>query len=561
MKPASRQIFFLACLFTALVVGIFLIFRRVYEPELTLRVQLRRAVPDAVELERLLHLATNDRFDLTDTLRLANIFKRQGRVDDELALYKRLKIRYPTPPAIRLWYADRLHRYGRWAEADAEYTALLDLLQRQVPPDPQAASGFWRARYRDIALARHVDDIADRLAPLSLDDLFRKMGENAMAAGAATTGAHRQVWFEKSQDFFERSLKHNPNNQNTRGAYANLLLQNGRPAESLRQYEKLLETDPDNPGWLVSAALTAGADHQFGLAERHIRRALAIENLPEWRLELARFMSWGGKHEAALDELSMLVEQFPDDLAYRRERATFLQNAQRHREYIDETERLVAAYPLDLDLRVNRIRAMINLKSYSEAIHEASALLAMDPGNREVAILKAQALLWMGDFRAAQAEWKALAIRDPEDRMIRKRLAQSFLWDKRYNEALTIFRTLNPSALDDPEIAQGYVEAVAGHPPPTPEDVALINALCQDITNRPDDPWPVPLLTALGRVLRAMGDKDAAVSLFRAAILRAESNLKLRLELADLLQDIGRREEADREYRHITNLEPSDPSP
>jgi tetratricopeptide (TPR) repeat protein len=561
MKPASRQLALLAVLIAGLALGLTLLFRWVYEPELALRAQLRRPAPDPAELDRLIRLAAADRFDLTDTLQLARLLKQQGRVDDELKLFLRLETRHPTTPAIRLWYAERLHQYGRWAEADAEYLALLDLVQRQDRADPRTAARFWRARDKDIAVARRVAELADRLAPVPLDELYRKLAENAMAAGAAATGAHRQVWFEKSQDFFARSLERNPGNQDTRGAYANLLLQSGRPDESLRQYQLLLETDSTNTGWLVSAALAAGADRQFGQAEHYIRRALAVENRPEWRLELARFMSWGGKHDAALSEMDTLLEQFPDSLPYRRERAAFLLNARRHREYLAETARLAAANPLDFDLRLNRIRAMIGLESYPEAVQEASALMALEPGHREAALLRAQALLWMGDYRTAQAAWQALALRDPDDRSVRKHLAQSFLWDKRYDEALAVFRPLNPAALDDPEVAQGYAEAVAGKETPAADDVAAIRAMRQEIVRRPDAAWPVPLLTALGRALRTIGDKDAAVELFRAATLRAESNLKLRLELADLLQDLGRREEADREYRRITNTGTKDPTP
>ncbi len=407
-------------------------------------------------------------------------------------------------------------------------------------------------------MAGRMTKLADRFAPVPIDELFRKLAENAMSAGRATTGAHCQVWLEKSQSFFIRSLESNPENQDTRGAYANLLLQLSRPDESLSQYRQLLETDPDNSGWLISASLAAAAGHRFDEAERYIRRALNKENRPAWRLELARIMSWGGKHDAALGEIDALIEESPNSIVYRRERAAFLLNADRRKEYLAETARLAAANPLDFELRVNRASAMLGMESYDAAVNEASAILALDPGNYEAAFLKAQALLWMGDYRAAQEAWQALALREPNNRLVRKRVGQSFLWGKQYTDALIVLRKLNPATMEDAELAQAFAEAVAAQETPPPEDSATIRAMRQEMTRLPERTWPTVLLAAMGRALRAIGEKDKAVEMLRAATLQAETNLKLRLELADLLQDIGLREEADREYRKITHTKSED---
>ena len=561
MKTASQKLIMIAVLMAVGVLALTLVFHGAYEPQLALRVQQHKQAPDPRELDRLIRLALEDRLDLTDTLQFAALLARQGRVDDELALFKRLKARYPSSPPIRLWTAERLQQYGQWVEADSEYLALIAFLQQPQVASQRREPHVWRARDKDIAAAQRAVDIPGHQVAVPVDEIYRKLAENAMAAGQAAEGASRRQWLDKSQEYFALCLAINPDNVDTRGAYANLLLLIGRPADSLSHYQILLRTEPRNLGWLYSAALAAGADRQFGLAEHYVRTALSLENRPEWHLDLARFMSWGGKHDAALGEIDALIEQYPASLDYRRERADLLLNARRHREYLEETMRLAATHPLDLALRLNRIRAMIGVGMYPEAVQEAAALLALDPRHREAALLKAEALLWMGNYRAAQSDLRDLAQQLPEDRAVTMRLAQSYLWDKRYDEALAGFRRLNPAALDDVEVAQGFAEAVSGKKLPGTEDAAMIRALRLELVRRANVNWPVPLLTALARALREIGEKEAAVELLSAATQRAESNLKLRLELADLLQDVGRREEADRQYRLITNTGTKDAPP
>ena len=561
MKQTTRQAIILSAMLLGLIVALLVLFFFFYEPELALRAQQNKPEPNPQELDRLVKLAEMDRFDLTDTLRLARLLQQNNRTDDELALFQRLENRYPTMPTIRLWHAERLQQYAKWNEADATYSALLELMKNKKQMQKNVSGRFWRAQDKDIILAKYAGEISDRLAPVTLDELYRKLAENAMAAATAATGTHAEAWMEKSKILFEASLKENPANQGARGAYANLLLQAGKADESLRQYQNLLETNPENTGWLISASLAAAADRNFNQAEIYLRRALAIENKEEWRLELARIMSWGGKHDSALAEIQLLIEQFSNNPEYRLEHATFLLNARRHSEYLAQTARLSAANPMNFELRLNRIRAMISLGAYPEAVNEASALIALDPQHREAATLRAQAMLWHGDYSAAQTAWQELVRQAPDDMVARKRLAQTFLWDKRYDDALAIFRTLNPDAMDDEETSQGYAEAVAAKDTPTATDAAMIRAMHQEMKRKKNTAWPVPLLSAMGRALRSIGDKETAVELFRAATQRAETNLKLRLELADLLQDIGLREEADREYRRITNTDTKDRRP
>lgn len=553
MRSNSYHWPLIALLAAVLAAALYVAFRAVYEPQLALRAQQRLPAPGEFELSRLLRLALADRFDLTDTLKLIKMLEDADRVDDAMDVFTRLRARYPNALQICMWHAERLQRYGRWDAAEAQYLKMLGILAERGSTGSRPLNGFWRASHRELAMAQHGADMPSGLMSVSAEDIYRRLAENAMAAGLASDGEERARRLEKSEGFFKSCLAINPGHHATRGDYANLLLQLGRPADSLRQYQLLLETDPRNLGWLVSAAIAAAADRQFAAAESHIRAALRIENRPEWRLEMARFMSWAGKHESAIAEIEALIAEHPETLEYQRNRADFLLNARRHREYLAETALLAARNPLDLDLRLNRLRAMLGLGLYPEAAQEAASLLALYPEHFEAAMLKAEALLWSGDYRSAQADLGILERAAPADDRVLKRLAQAYLWDKLYDKALDYFRRLNPAEMTDSEVAQGFAEAIVGAETPATDDADRIFAMYNAINRSPETPRPLPMLAAVGRALRKTGRVEEAVELLRAAARRAEANLKLRLELADLLQDIGRHEEADRQYRLITS--------
>ena len=524
-----------------------------YEPELSLRTLLKQPVQDQAEVERLLELSKVGRFDLTDSIQLAKLLEDAGRVEDTLEVFRQLKERFSDSPVIGLWYADRLQKYERWELAEISFLELLELLHKtnDTPTRPR----LWSAREKELAVAQRSGSLPDTIAGLQRSDIFRKLAENAMSAGAESEGIARVEWFRKSEAYFLSCLEITPSNYVVRGAFANLLLQMNRPEESLQNYQELLKDKEDNLGWLISASLAAAAAKQFHLAERYIREALRVENRDEWRLEMSRIMSWGGKHDAALNEINALIEEHPEEKIYLLERAEFLLNAGRHRDYLTETAALAARNPLNLELRINRIRAMVGLRLYREAVNEATAILAIEPTNVDAAIMKAEALLWSGEYKAAQADLLILVNRLPTERLLAKQLAQSFLWDKNYAAALDVFRKLSPADLTDLDLSQGYAEAVAGQKNISREDLKTIHAMGRIISVKPEVNWPAPMLAAMGRALREAGEHDLAVELLDQAAERASSNLRLRLELADLLQSVGRYEEAEKQYRIITDHE------
>ena len=546
--PLRTKYIWIALVLLVLLVPAVWVFRVVHEPQLALRRQRQQAAMDPEVAGRLVSLAKADRFDLTDTLELIRMLMRDGRPEEALDVFERLHTRFRDVPGITFWYATSLRENRRWEEAERTYleiAARMNELQRERP-----GIDFTRARDLDLILAYRRVGLPDSLMAVDPHLIYWHLGENALEAGMATSGARRAEWLERSAGYFEQALVLDPDATDARGAYANLLLQMDRADDGLREYQRLLEREPENEGWLISAAVAAAAGQDFDAAERYIRTALRLDDRSEWRLDRARYLSWGGRHELALQEISALISEYPQHVEFIRERHQLLLNAGRFSEFLEATDRWAARYPEDFELRLERARIMIGLERHAEAVRECAAVLALDPGQDEAALLQGEALLWMGQHAAAQELLRDLEERLPGPR-VRKRLAQSYLWDQQPHRALPLFRLLDPARLSDLEVVQGYAEALAEQERVAADDLNAVLAIQSHIQRRHDETWFPMMLAALSRVLTRADHPQEAVGLLRSAVESRPGDLRLKLELADLLHALGDFEAADQLYRAI----------
>jgi len=548
MKPLQKKYLTITVILLILLVPMAWIFHRLYEPQLTLREQQRLENMDPEVADQLLALSLENRFDLTDTLDFIRMLIRDNRSEDALMVFKQLNSRYQDVPGIAFWYATSLRENERWAEAEQAYLGVASLMET-IQTESEGVD-FTRARDLDIVMAYRRTGLPVSLMSVESQLIYHHLGLNALEAGLADSGTGRADWFGRSESYFQNALSLDPDAMDVRGAYANLLLQMDRPEDSLAEYQWMLEQEPENTGWLESAAVAAAADRKFKAAEDYIRTALRQEERSEWRLDRARYLSWGGQHETALQEIESLISEHPENVDYIRERNQLLLNAGRHRDFLESTESWVARFPDELPLRLERIRVMTGLSRYSEAERECTAVLALAPDHFEAGLLKGEALLWMGQHSEAQEQLRKLEERYPYPK-VRKRLAQSYLWGERPQNALPWFRMLNPARMEDLDVVQGYAEALTHQERISPDDLDAIVAIHSYLHQHADDVWPPSMLVALSRVLTRADLPREALDLLRSAVVNRPDDKNLKLELADLLHSLGEFEEADKLYRDI----------
>ncbi len=548
MNTLRKKYLVITAVFLALLVPMAWTFYTLYQPQLELRQQQRLDAMEPEVAERLLTLSLENRFDLTDTLEFIRMLMRDNRSDDALRVFQQLHARHADVPGVAFWYATSLRENRRWDEAEQAYLAVasrMEAMQREYE-----GMDFSRARDLDLVMAYRSTGLPVTLMSVEPQLIYQHLGENALEAGMAATGSRRAEWFGRAEGYFQNALTLDPDAMDVRGAFANLLLQMDRPDASLAEYRWMLEREPDNTGWLESAAVAAAAGRNFEAAERYIRAAYRQEERVQWRLERARYLSWGGRHEAALQEIESLLHEYPQNVAYIRERHQLLLNAGRHREFLEATDSWVARFPEELPLRLERVRVMIGLNRFSEAERECTAILALDPDQFEAALLKGEAFLWMGQHTAAQEQFRALEKRYPRPH-VQKRLAQSYLWGQRPQNALPWFRMLNPAEMNDLEVVQGYAETLSLLERISTDDLNAVLDIYSYLQQASDASWSPLMLAALSRVLTRADHPHEALEMMRFAVVNGPNDLRLKLELADLLHAQGEFEEADRLYRDL----------
>jgi tetratricopeptide (TPR) repeat protein len=112
----------------------------------------------------------------------------------------------------------------------------------------------------------------------------------------------------------------------------------------------------------------------------------------EERIQIAKYLSWGGNHREAANELRVILEE----------------------DSANQKARLQLARILSWDGK------------FSEAMKEADSVLKESPGNEEALVIKANALRWWGDTRRAIPIYKSV-LNKSEDFDSRLGLAYSYL--------------------------------------------------------------------------------------------------------------------------------------
>ncbi len=296
---------------------------------------------------------------------------------------------------------------------------------------------------------------------------------------------------------------------------------------------------------------------EFDTAEAHLRQALQLAPTDQTKHKLARVLSWNRKYDASLELYADLLAKPPgtldipgiDSIALRKEMVDVLFWAGRYADYLKESRELVKTEPRNIALRLPRMQAALATQEFETAITECNEILKVEPEHQEALRTRAQCALWTGRHTQAQQELEVLAKKFPEDTELLKLLGQAYLWDQRYEQALVLLRKLKPEKLADPEVTQGYAEALVGLKVATTDDVKRVKALAAAVEKREEEDLPLPLILATARALVVAGDGDRGVDLLERAVSRAPRDRALRLELANLLRQLGRNKEAERHYQ------------
>jgi len=519
MAPRVFKAMRLAVFLAAWAAGLVLLFERVHAPEVLLG-RARRCPEriDDADLETLRRAALADRYCASEALEAAGFLAGRGRERDAAQVFEHLVSTRDETPFAALRQADALSAERDFAEAQARLLAAWQSLPHQIlaatTPEARVVEGF----------------------------ILLRLARNAVGAG----------WQEKAAHYYEACLAKSPDSVTARREYAALLLAAGKVRPALNEYAKLAGRDPDAQKWLVPVVETAISAGEYPAAEAILRGAEEARSSFELRRTLAIVLSRQGRTSESLALYDDLVRERPNDRTLRVERARGLFDAKRYEEFLDASRDLAEADPTGIALRMLRARAALSVGDCRQAVAECDAALKASANHREAAVLRAICLLRDGDHASAREALEALHRNLPDDAEVRGLLAQACLLDRRYDAAVGHFRALGHKALHDAEVLQGYAQALVAAKTASREDAAALETLAPSLVPDRLRDWPAARLACVGRALAMVGDKPKAAALLEAAVAKLPQDRKLRLELADLLQELGRYDEAAKHYRVLT---------
>ena len=215
-----------------------------------------------------------------------------------------------------------------------------------------------------------------------------------------------------------------------------------------------------------------------------------------------------------------------------------------------EALELFEGVPLDSQSRMQVVSIYMAMQDFESAENECRAILDLDPTFRDAQVTLADIMSWRGDSEPGIVFYEQLLAEDPTDNRTRRRLADLYLWSEQFETSLELYQTLLDENMEQPDAWGGYLDAANGAENLGPRQRETFVEL-HGMLGQQETPDPV-LMVRLAAVLRRMGELESSVTLLERAVdVWPTDDRAARLQMADVLHEIGDYERADKYYRTL----------
>lgn len=452
---------------------------------------------------------------------LAELYEESGELDKALGGYRAALAQQQRDVTTRLKVIQLLQLQGKLDEAIAEYERLI----KNAPHNPDFVFRLAEARIqrgeRDKALGSlQALETRSRQDPDTLQalvDFYEGIGENARALRlleSLTAGATRdpQIWVELGNRYFNAGDK-----ERAERTWKRVLQAGHNPAQAwLTLGEVYLEHDMSEQALEAfgRAIKLAPGDPQYKKAY-----ALALERSASARTKNARTRQYG---EAEKLWQELLDEHGPSSEALARE-------ARQH---------IVTLWSLSGEL-TRRLPAL------DKRLRAASPDL--DAGR-----LLAEGQLRLRDHAAAESTLELLRKHAPGDREVHLALERALVAQHKPDRAISVLESL---VRIDPQRAREYYQRMAQYAAEQYQDDRALEYAERVVELGPDD---ADSHRKLAEMYRRRQETGKAIEALRVALSKNDRQYPTYLELAELLINQGKLDEADRLLRRVAQQSPDD---
>ena len=288
---------------------------------------------------------------------LGGIYFKQKRYDDAINMYRKYLRQRETeeesPPNLETYIVDTWsfqgivkNNIGLCYRLLGDYEKAIDYLKNAITQDDQYLNS-----YKNLFLCyNETEDFAG--AQLML--------ESAVDAGIADDFA-----FVKLGDLHKNG---------------------NRFDEAIKQYEKAIKMNPDNPDAYNSWGYILLTKGEIDSADLKIKKALELNTDHEWaRLNLVKLKLHQGAHQEALEEIDKLVSLGPESAEVYRETGSICVRLKKYEKAIDLYEECIRRDPTDKVAMSNIATCYARLGYLESAQIAYQTALKLDPNYAEAA--------------------------------------------------------------------------------------------------------------------------------------------------------------------------------
>lgn len=355
----------------------------------------------------------------------------------------------------------------------------------------------------------------------------------------ATAGSLlRKQQTEQALVLYRRILAANPRSLEAQLALGRGELMAGREDVAAQEYENALRLDRGNTTALRQLAhIYSHQNRTWALAESKFREYLAQKpDDTDAQMQLARLLIWEGKWAEAGEVYSRPALARLLTIEDKRNHVAALARSGQTRRAESVAKAYLAEGRPDFDLQLQLASLYAARQDWDSALPIFRSLLQARPGDPRVNLTYGVGLLSARDYRAALEPLAKARHAMPSNPEAGLAYARALRGVKEYKPAAKEFERVLPAYARNPEIVREYADLLLEKGDYRAAEAEYRRA--SDLGLR-----DVRLLVSYSGALRANGKPRAALPYLEEAY-RREPTDRLALELAKLLRDLGRYDEA-----------------
>lgn len=360
---------------------------------------------------------------------------------------------------------------------------------------------------------------------------------------------------DQASETVEPALAKHPDEPELLAVRAAVRIRRGDVDGGTADAERALKLDPKNENAL--ALLASVYSRQDGPQRAIDLLTNGIKRLPDstdLRVILANLYAQSGQPGRAEEQIRNLIRLKPQALSFRNELAVFYARQKKFDDAQRVLEEATTALPHNDEAKLGLVDFLTNLRSPQEGEKRLRAFIEKNPDDYALRLGLGSMLQRSGNMDGAVKVYQDIAARDPENPnalVARDRIAAIALFQGREVEAKNIVAEVLKKNPRDSEALALRSELELRDNDATAA-IADLRAVLRE------QPSSLALRLSLARAYRAHGEPALAEETLRSAMELSTENFDVRIELADLLAETGRSDQAVSLLEGMVRSAPSD---